>query len=65
MKNLKVMKEQETRGMNGGAKRYFCPWGDYSNGNFWKTYGHAITCGYKHGYFNLPISLIKAGLRLR
>ena len=60
-----VKNTEETRGMNGGAKVYFCPWGDYRNSNFWKTYGHAIVCGYKHGYFNVAIDLIKKGIRLR
>lgn len=48
-----------------GGKTYFCPWGDKSSGNFWTVYAHAVTCGYKHGYFDIPIAMIKAGFRLR
>ena len=29
-----------------------------------KTYGHAIVCAAKHGFFDIPVELIKAGIRL-
>lgn len=57
--NIKTMRETT------GGKTYFCPWGDKSSGNFWTVYAHAVTCGYKHGYFDIPIAMIKAGFRLR
>ena len=65
MKNLKSIKTEDSRNINGGAKRYYCPWNDYSNTSYWKTYGHAISCAYKRGLFNIPISMIKAGIFLR
>lgn len=65
MTNLTEMTETATRTANGGTKRYYCPWNDYSSTSYWKTYGHAIVCAYKHGFFSVPIALIKAGLRLR
>ncbi len=65
MNKLNAINKKDTRKYNGGGKVYFCPWGDYQNSNFWKTYGHAIRCGHKHGLFNIPINTIKAGLRLR
>lgn len=40
MINLNIMHETETMNANGGTKRYFCPWNDYSNTSYWKTYGH-------------------------
>ena len=61
MKNMELTAICAT---NAGAKRYYCPWGDYSNTSYWKTYGHAIQCAYRRGYFNIPIALIKAGIRL-
>ena len=62
---MKNLTKNETCNLNGGAKRYYCPWNDYSSTSYWKTYGHAITCAYKRGLFDIPISMIKAGLRLR
>ena len=62
---MKNLAKNETCNLNGGSKRYYCPWNDYSSTSYWKTYGHAITCAYKRGLFDIPISLIKAGLRLR
>ena len=64
MKNLRLMNETETREANGGAKRYFCPWKDYSSTSYWKTYAHAVGCAARRGLFDLPIKLIKAGIRL-
>lgn len=65
MMNMSIMTETENKKANGGAKRYFCPWNDYSNTSYWKTYGHAISCAYRRGLFRLPISMIKAGIGLR
>ena len=65
MITLNIMHETETMNTNGGTKRYFCPWNDYSNTSYWKTYGHAISCAYKRGLFNLPIAMIKAAIKLR
>ena len=57
--NNEIMKRQFA------GRTYFCPWSDYSSNSFWTTYAHAIKCGYKHGYFDIPIAMIKAGIRLR
>ena len=54
MMNLNLMTETENRNSNGGAKRYFCPWNDYSSTSYWKTYGHAISCACKRGFSYLP-----------
>ena len=60
---MKKLNNIEARTINGG-KTYRCPWGDYSNTNYWKTYGHAIVCAAKHGVFDLPLWMIKTGLGL-
>ena len=65
MINLNIMHENETMNANGDTKCYFCPWNDYSNTSFWKTYGHAISCAYKRGLFNLPIEKIKSAIRIK
>ena len=62
---MKKLEIEEARGINGGARRYYCPWNDYSNSSYWRTYGHAIACAAKRGLFNLPIRMIKAGIGLR
>ena len=59
---MKKMNIEEARKVNGGAKLYICPWKDYSNTSYWKTYGHAIACAYNRGLFNIPIAMIKAGI---
>ena len=58
MKNINT----ETIKKTYAGKIYFCPWGDYSGSNFWAVYGHAIVCGYFHGYFDIPIAMITSGL---
>jgi len=63
MKN--ITNSNSTRSINAGAKMYHCPWGDFRNTSYWKTYGHAIVCAYKHGYFAVPEAMIRAALRLR
>lgn len=63
--SMTAISKNNTHNINAGGKRYFCPWNDYSSTSFWSTYGHAIKCAYKHGYFNVPIAMIKAGIRLR
>jgi hypothetical protein len=55
--NLKI-----TRSTNGGAKIYFCPWGDYRSTSYWKTYSHTIAHAYRKGYFTIPIWMIKKAL---
>mgnify|MGYP004651090443 FL=1 len=62
---MKKMNIEEARKINGGAKRYYCPWNDYSNTSYWATYGHAIVCAAKRGLFDRPGALIKAGIGLR
>ena len=59
---LKDMILDNARTVNGGAKIYSCPWSDYRSTNFWSVYAHAVKCGYKHGLFNIPISMIKVGI---
>lgn len=61
---MRTMTVKETKTTTGG-KTYYCPWGDKSSSNFWTVYAHAVACGYRHGYFDVPIAMIKAGLRLR
>lgn len=65
MEKLRLMTVTETMNANGGTKRYFCPWNDYSNTSYWKTYGHAISCAYKRGLFDLPIAMIRAAIKRR
>ena len=48
-----------------GGRTYYCPWSDYRSSSYWKTYAHAIKCAYRRGVFNVPIWMIKLGLRLR
>ena len=62
MKNMNI---EAARNINGGAKRYYCPWNDYSNTSYWKTYAHAIACAYRRGFFDIPIWMIKTGIGLR
>lgn len=59
---MKTMNNESTREINGGAKNYHCPWGDYTNSSYVKTLGHAIYCGYQHGYFGVPIALIETAI---
>ena len=65
MKKLTSLSENEARQFNAGYKVYSCPWNDYSNRSYWSTYGHAIKCAYRHGLFNLPISMIKAAIKIQ
>lgn len=58
---MRTMTDTKARTTSAGAT-YYCPWGDYRNTSFAKTYAHAIVCGAKHGYFNLPVSMILKGL---
>lgn len=62
---MKTMELTTTRTINAGGKRYYCPWGDYSNTSYWRTYGHAIACAYRRGWFTIPIAMIRAGIKLR
>ena len=62
---MKNMEMTTTRTINAGGKRYYCPWGDYSNTSYWRTYGHAIQCAYRRGLFKIPIAMIRAGIKLR
>ena len=62
---MKTMELTTTRTINAGGKRYYCPWGDYSNTSYWRTYGHAIQCAYRRGLFKIPIAMIRAGIKLR
>ena len=55
---MKNMEMNTTRTINAGGKRYYCPWGDYR-----RTYGHAIACAYRRGWFDIPIAMIKAGIK--
>ena len=61
---MKNMEMNTTRTINAGGKRYYCPWGDYSNTNYWRTYGHAIQCAYRRGLFKIPFAMIRAGIKL-
>lgn len=61
---MKKMNSSEMMVIDGGTKIYTCPWGDYRSTSYWSTYGHAIKCGYRHGYFNVALWMIKAGIRL-
>lgn len=65
MKHLSPLSDTEARNINAGGKIYICPWNDYSNTSYWKTYGHAISCAYKRGLFNLPIAMIKAAIKIQ
>ena len=58
------MEIETSRNINGGAKRYHCPWNDYSSTSYWSTYGHAILCAAKHGLFRIPIAMITKGIKL-
>ena len=60
---MKKMTEQEKRQANGGYKIYSCPWNDYSSRSYWSTYGHAIRCACNRGLFNIPIRMIKTGIK--
>ena len=62
---MKTMELTTTRTINAGGKRYYCPGGDSSNTSYWRTYGHAIACAYRRGWFDIPIAMIKAGIKLR
>ena len=62
---MKKLNEKQMREVTGGAKVYSCPWNDYNNRSYWSTYGHAISCAYRRGWFNIPIGLIKAGIGMR
>ncbi len=61
---MKKMNSVEMLAIDGGKKIYGCPWGDYSSTSYWSVYGHAIKCAYRHGYFNLPLWMIKKGIKL-
>ena len=61
---MNAMELSTARSINAGGKRYYCPWGDYSNTNYWRTYGHAIACAYRRGLFKIPIAMIRAGIKL-
>lgn len=61
MKNI-TNSTDVTRSVNGGATVYSCPWGDYRNTSFWKTYAHAIVHAAQKGIFELPIWMIKTGM---
>lgn len=59
---MKIIETNESKLINGGAKRYKCPWCSYSSTNYWSVYANAVWCGYRHGYFNPAIRLILLGL---
>lgn len=58
----RITTNEKLRSINAGAKLYLCPWGDYSNSSYGKVLTHAVGCGYKHGYFGVPIALIKTAV---
>ena len=63
MTNVRTLTKNEARELNGG-RTYYCPWGDYSNNSYWRTYGHAVAHAYRLGIFDFPLWLIKTGLGL-
>lgn len=64
MKNLTTLSANKAHKYNGGYKVYGCPWNDYSSRSYWSTYGHAIKCAYRHGFFRPAEALIRFGLKL-
>ena len=62
---MKKLNEEKKMTTNGGARYYKCPWDNYQSTSFWRVYAHAIPCGYRHGYFDIPLWMIRKGLGLK